>query len=179
MDSLPRSQASPQKNIAQKLRAQPVQAEAPMLPQCRLGTLCTPCPSGAGGRTGPQSLKRASRSKGRKSQAGQQGCCHMPVCKHWLWPAKLGQHNFGRCAWEARETQNISCCQSASILIGWRSNNLLHELVPLRVVVQQPGDKPGTTRRPQSYMAVGQNPAPLVSIKIGGTWVFIRPEMEA
>ena len=28
-------------------------------------------------------------------------------------------------------------------------------------------------------MAVGQNPVPLVNIKIGGTWVFIRPKMEA
>ena len=28
-------------------------------------------------------------------------------------------------------------------------------------------------------MAVGQNPVPLVKIKIGGTWVFICPKMEA
>ena len=28
-------------------------------------------------------------------------------------------------------------------------------------------------------MAVGQNPVPLVNIKIGGAWVFIRPNMEA
>ena len=28
-------------------------------------------------------------------------------------------------------------------------------------------------------MDVGQNPVPLVNIKIGGTWVFIRPKMEA
>ena len=26
---------------------------------------------------------------------------------------------------------------------------------------------------------VGQNPVPLVNIKTGGTWVFIRPKMEA
>ena len=28
-------------------------------------------------------------------------------------------------------------------------------------------------------MAVGQNPVPLVNIKIGGTWVFIRTKMKA
>ena len=28
-------------------------------------------------------------------------------------------------------------------------------------------------------VAAGQNPVPLVNIKIGGTWVFIRPKMEA
>ena len=27
-------------------------------------------------------------------------------------------------------------------------------------------------------LAVGQNPVPLVNIKLGGTWVFIRPKME-
>ena len=31
----------------------------------------------------------------------------------------------------------------------------------------------------ESHVAVGQNPVPLVNIKIGGTWVFIRPKMEA
>ena len=31
----------------------------------------------------------------------------------------------------------------------------------------------------RTHMAVGQNPVPLVNIKIGGTWVFIRPKLEA
>ena len=30
-----------------------------------------------------------------------------------------------------------------------------------------------------THMVVGQNPAPLVNIKIGGTWVFIHCKMEA
>ena len=31
---------------------------------------------------------------------------------------------------------------------------------------------------PPPHMAVGQNPVPLVNIKIGGKWMFIHPKME-
>ena len=37
----------------------------------------------------------------------------------------------------------------------------------------------GNLEIPSWHVAVGQSPALLVNIKIGGTWVFIRPKMEA
>ena len=30
----------------------------------------------------------------------------------------------------------------------------------------------------QGVLAVGQNPEPLVNIKLGGKWMFIHPKME-
>ena len=35
-----------------------------------------------------------------------------------------------------------------------------------------------TSREQKTHLAVGQNPVPLVNIKIGGTWVFTHPKME-
>ena len=33
--------------------------------------------------------------------------------------------------------------------------------------------------RPESYMALGQSPVPLINIKICGKWMFIHPKMES
>ena len=30
----------------------------------------------------------------------------------------------------------------------------------------------------RSYLAVGQNPVPLINIKIGGKWMFMHPKVE-
>ena len=42
-------------------------------------------------------------------------------------------------------------------------------------------DGPGkwnNTHLNQCHLAVGQNPVPLVNIKLGGKWMFIYPKME-
>ena len=41
------------------------------------------------------------------------------------------------------------------------------------------GDRPFYRVLITTRTAVGQNPVPLMNIQIGGTWVFIRPKMEA